>query len=234
MKVDGSAKFGLDMRVPGMLFAVIARPPVVGAKIVNVNDSAARAIAGVVDVKVIPAGVAVYATNTWAAKRGRDALEIDWDEGAQGSFSTAAQRARVSAAAERTPGAVARETGDVKAALAGAAKRSTWNTNCPISRIRPWSRSIVSPTCARTAATCGSARRCNRPTAMRSRASSASIRRRCSVHTTFLGGGFGRRAQRYSDVVRRSRAALEGHRQTGAERLDARRRRARAVVSPAS
>ena len=73
MKVDGSAKFGLDMRVPGMLFAVIARPPVIGAKFVSMDDSAARALAGVVDVKVIPAGVAVYATNTWAAKQGRAA-----------------------------------------------------------------------------------------------------------------------------------------------------------------
>jgi isoquinoline 1-oxidoreductase beta subunit len=93
-----------------------------GATIANVNDSAARAIAGVVDVKVIPAGVAVYGTNTWAAKRGRDALEIQWDEGAQGSYSTAAQR-REYQGLLRTPGAVARETGDVKAALAGAAKR---------------------------------------------------------------------------------------------------------------
>jgi len=122
MKVDGSAKFGLDMRVPGMVFAVIARPKVVGATIVNVNDSAARAIAGVVDVKVIPAGVAVYGTNTWAAMRGRDALEIQWDEGAQGNYSTAGQR-REYQGLLRTPGAVARETGDVKAALAGAAKR---------------------------------------------------------------------------------------------------------------
>ena len=92
MKVDGSAKFGLDMRVPGMLFAVIARPPVIGATLGKVDDSAARAVQGVVDVKVIPAGVAVYGTNTWAAKRGREALELVWNEGPQARYSTVAQR----------------------------------------------------------------------------------------------------------------------------------------------
>lgn len=77
LKVDGSAKFGIDMRVPGMLFAVLARSPTIGGSVEAVRDDAARAVPGVVDVKQIPGGVAVYATNTWAPKRGREALEID-------------------------------------------------------------------------------------------------------------------------------------------------------------
>jgi len=92
LKVDGSAKFGLDMRVPGMLFAVVARAPVVGAKLRNVDDSATRKVAGVVDVQTVPSGVAVYATNTWAAKKGREALKLDWDGGKNASFSTEQQR----------------------------------------------------------------------------------------------------------------------------------------------
>ena len=88
MKVDGSAKFGIDVRLPGMLFAVIARPPVIGAKFSKLDDAVARAVPGVVDVKEVPSGVAVYATNTWAAKRGREALVIEWDEGPNKNFST--------------------------------------------------------------------------------------------------------------------------------------------------
>ena len=121
-KVDGSAKFGIDVRLPGMLFAVIARPPVIGAKLVKLDDAAARAVKGVVDVREIPRGVAVYATNTWAAKSGRDALAIDWDEGENKTFSTAAQRREYQRLAN-TPGAVAGQRGDTRAALRSAARR---------------------------------------------------------------------------------------------------------------
>src|SRR6187551_464147 len=69
MKVDGSAKFGIDQRLPGMLFAVAARPPVIGATLDGFDDRAARAVPGVIDVKSLPFGVVVYASNTWAAKR---------------------------------------------------------------------------------------------------------------------------------------------------------------------
>jgi isoquinoline 1-oxidoreductase subunit beta len=123
LKVDGSAKFGLDMRVPGMLFAVVARPPIVGAKLKSVDDAAARAVAGVVDVKTVPSGVAVYATNTWAAKKGREALRLDWDGGTNSTFSTEQQR-RDYQALLRKPGNLAgKARGDVDAALAKAAKR---------------------------------------------------------------------------------------------------------------
>ena len=122
MKVDGSAKFGIDVRLPGMLFAVIARPPVVGAKLLKLDDTAARAVPGVVDVKQVPSGIAVYATNTWAAKRGREALVSDWDEGPNKNFSTAAQRSEYRRLCN-TAGAVAGQRGDVRAALRGAAKR---------------------------------------------------------------------------------------------------------------
>jgi isoquinoline 1-oxidoreductase beta subunit len=71
-KVDGSAKFGLDARPAGLLFAVVARSPYLGGAVASFQDAAARAIKGVVDVKQVPSGVAVYATNTWAAIKGRD------------------------------------------------------------------------------------------------------------------------------------------------------------------
>jgi isoquinoline 1-oxidoreductase beta subunit len=200
MKVDGSAKFGIDMRVPGMLFAVIARPPVIGAKLEKVNEAAARAVAGVVDVKVVPAGVAVYGTNTWAAKRGRDALELVWNEGPQAGFSTAAQRREYQRLLGR-PGAVARNTGDVKAALSAAAKRMDVEYELPYLAHSP----MEPLNCLADVRADG----CDLwlGTQMQSPDRDAAARElgldpsKVVLHNAFLGGGFGRRAQRNSDVV---------------------------------
>src|SRR5688572_1116903 len=112
MKVDGSARFGIDSRLPGMWFAVIARPPVVGAKLLKLDDAAARAVPG----------VAVYATKTWDAKRGREALAIEWDDTENKGFSTENQRREYRRLAN-TAGAVAGQKGDAKAAIRRASKR---------------------------------------------------------------------------------------------------------------
>ena len=200
MKVDGSAKFGIDMRVPGMVFAVIARPPVVGATIASVNDSAARAVPGVVDVKVVPAGVAVYGTNTWAAKRGRDALQVDWNEGPQAAYSTVAQRREYQRLLAK-PGAVARETGNAKAALSSAAKRFDVEYELPYLAHSP----MEPLNCLADVRADG----CDLwlGTQMQSRDRDEAARElgldpsKVTLHNAFLGGGFGRRAQRNSEVV---------------------------------
>jgi len=200
LKVDGSAKFGIDMRVPGMVFAVIARPPVVGAKLGMLDDNAARAVAGVVDVKVIPAGVGVYATNTWAAKRGREALDIHWDEGSQASFSTAAQR-REYQRLLHTPGAVARQTGNVKSALATAARTFDVEYELPYLAHSPMEplnclADVRADGCDLWLGT--QMQSPDRDAAARELGLDAS---KVKLHNTFLGGGFGRRAQRNSEVV---------------------------------
>src|SRR3546814_4646459 len=102
-----------------MLTAVIARPPVFGATLVSVDDSAARAVKGVTDVVQVPRGVAVLAEGFWAAKQGRDALQIEWDESTGETRSSADLMAEYRKLAE-TPGLVAREEGDAAAAIAGA------------------------------------------------------------------------------------------------------------------
>jgi isoquinoline 1-oxidoreductase beta subunit len=115
-----------------MKYAVIARPPVVGGKVRSVDDQAARAVRGVQDIVQIagsmpPAkfaplgGVAVIADNTYAAITGRDALEIEWDDGPHGSYNTEQYREEMSATAKQ-PGKVIRNQGDVDAAFAGAAR----------------------------------------------------------------------------------------------------------------
>src|SRR6202140_539276 len=87
-KTDGTAQFALDVRLPDMVIAVVQRPPLFGATVRSLDPAAAKAVAGVVDVVQIPAGVAVVGKNFWAAKQGRDALKIEWDDRAAEKRST--------------------------------------------------------------------------------------------------------------------------------------------------
>lgn len=119
-KIDGSAKFGIDAQVPGMLVAVMARAPQPGAKPVRVDDSKAKAVKGVQQIITIPHGVAVLADGYWAAKKGRDALAIEWDLGAAKDLSTAKVRDLLSSGASQAD-AVAVDAGNVKDAAATSA-----------------------------------------------------------------------------------------------------------------
>lgn len=116
-KVNGSAKFGLDVYLPGMLTAVMARPPVPGGKAQSVDDSKAKAVPGVRQVIQIPGGVAVLADGYWPAKKGRDALQIKWDGGPNAALSSAGVSKMLAEGAAKG-GAVARNEGDSGAAAA--------------------------------------------------------------------------------------------------------------------
>src|SRR5947209_4965505 len=87
-KVDGSAVFGIDVRLPGMLYAVVARCPVFGGKVASFDAAKAKAVPGVKSVVQISSGIAVVAENTWSAMQGRRALQIQWDEGAVAAMNT--------------------------------------------------------------------------------------------------------------------------------------------------
>ncbi|MBV4550918.1 xanthine dehydrogenase family protein molybdopterin-binding subunit [Pseudomonas sp. SWRI102] len=128
--VNGRAVFGADVHFDGMLYAVIARPPVYGGKVKSVDSSAALKVPGVVKVvqiegRPLPSefqplgGVAVVAKNTWAAIKGREALKIEWDDGPNVGYDSIAYRKELEAAA-RKPGKVLRSTGDLDGALAKA------------------------------------------------------------------------------------------------------------------
>jgi isoquinoline 1-oxidoreductase beta subunit len=128
----GKAVYGADVRLPGMLTAVVARPPVVGGKVKSADTAAALAVPGVVKLVEIPGsplgskfkplgGIAVVARNTWAAIQGRDALVIEWDAGPHGSANSADQEKELRASAS-APGAPVRDQGDAEAALASAAR----------------------------------------------------------------------------------------------------------------
>lgn len=119
-KVDGSAQFGLDVRLPGMLTALIAWPPVPGATVKSFDAAAAMAVQGVIKVKPVPQGVAVIARDFWSARKGRDALVIDWDLGPNAGLDSVVQGREYAALAEQR-GALAVERGEGDRPLAGAA-----------------------------------------------------------------------------------------------------------------
>jgi isoquinoline 1-oxidoreductase beta subunit len=128
----GTAHYGGDIRLPGMKYAVIARPPVTGGKVVSFEDKDALKVPGVEKVMEVQGwpwpskfqplgGVAVIARNTGAAIKGRDALKIVWDDGPNGKYESVSYRAQLEEAA-RKPGLVVRKEGDVDVALKNAEK----------------------------------------------------------------------------------------------------------------
>lgn len=124
--VRGKAVYGLDVKVPGMRYAVLERSPVLGGKAVSWDDSKARAVEGVVAVvpvtKGLANGVAVVATNLWAAMKGRDALTVVWDEGKNKEFSSDGYSAQLRTALN-AEAFTTRKEGDVDKALAEAATK---------------------------------------------------------------------------------------------------------------
>ncbi|KAF0863728.1 xanthine dehydrogenase family protein molybdopterin-binding subunit [Pseudomonas sp. LD120] len=128
--VNGRAVYGADVHFEGMLFAAVARPRVHGGKVKSVDDRAALKVPGVIKVMPIDSrplpsefqplgGIAVLASNTWAAIKGRDALKIEWDDGANAGYNSIEYRKELEAAAQK-PGKVVRSTGNLDDALGGA------------------------------------------------------------------------------------------------------------------
>jgi isoquinoline 1-oxidoreductase beta subunit len=200
MKVNGRGLFGYDVTRPGMLTALVARPPVFGGKVKSFEASKAKAIPDVREVVQVESGIAVVADNFWAAKRGRDALQIVWDNGPPAALSTQALREQFAAMAQ-SPGMTARKDGDPEKAFASVSKRVSAEyevpylahaamepLNCFVD-LRPDSCEIWTGTQFQTV---------DRDNA----AKVAGLNpEKVSIHTTLLGGGFGRRANPHSDFV---------------------------------
>lgn len=201
----GRAVYGQDVVLPGMLFAVVARAPVLGGKLASFDAGAAMKVPGVVKVveikdTAIPAafqplaGVGVIATNTWAAIKGREALNIKWNDGAHGSYASDAYEAALTASAN-APGKEVRSAGDAAGALKSAAKHVKADyyaphlTQAPMeppaatARVRGgkcevWS-GVQSPEAARNDV-----------------AKRLGLKREdVTVNVTLLGGGFGRKSK---------------------------------------
>ncbi len=197
-KVNGSAIYGIDIKVPGMLVATVARCPVFGGKVASFNAEKIKAVKGVRNVVQINSGIAVVADNFWAAKKGRDALEISWDEGANAKLSSASLSKTYAELAQK-PGAVARSEGDADKALASAAKKIHAVYEVPFlahATMEPMNCTahVTEDGCEIWAPTQGQTR-AQRAAAKITGFPAESIK----LHTTLLGGGFGRRLE--SDFV---------------------------------
>lgn len=151
--ITGKAIYGIDARMENQLFAVIARPPVVGGKVKSFDATAAKKISGVKEIVQIPGfegapnfqplgGIAVCATSTWAAWQGRDALEIEWEDGPNASYNTE-EYAKQLAETVKKPGTVAREAGDAPGVLGKAKSVVKGNYSVPHLAHAP-----MEPTCA--------------------------------------------------------------------------------------
>jgi isoquinoline 1-oxidoreductase beta subunit len=211
-KVNGTAAFGLDVKRPNMLVARVLRCPVFGGKIASFDGSKAKAVSGVRAVvqigrdrngamdpfwgssRIVADGIAVVAESFWAASKGLKALEVEWDEGPNAELSSAEIRRRFAEAAEK-PGAVAHSEGDSDRAIAGAAKKleavyeapylahaTMEPMNCT-AEVRPDGCDIWVSTQSQTAAQNAGVRVTGLP------------RSAVKVHTTYVGGGFGRRGE---------------------------------------
>ncbi len=192
-KVDGSAQFGIDVRQGAMLYAVVARCPVFGGKVISFDATKAKAIPGVKTVIQISSGVAVIADNTWTAMQGRRALDVKWDEGPNASV-TSESISKLFADQMTQPAAEARKVGDAATALGAAAQKIeaiyeapylahatmeplNATANVTANRVDVWA-----PTQFQTMAQAAAAKVCGlKPESV-------------FIHTTFLGGGFGRKA----------------------------------------
>jgi isoquinoline 1-oxidoreductase beta subunit len=207
-KVNGAAGFGIDVKRPDMLIARVVRCPVFGGTVASFNADKAKAVAGVRHVVKISTGIAVIADNYWAASKGAQALEVQWNEGSLAGLNSAQIMARYKTLAEQE-GKVARNDGDVNTALRGntrafervyevpfLAHACMEPMNCTAD-VRADRVDIWVPTQGQTASQGAAA------------AASGLPPNKVNVHTTYLGGGFGRRGEAdfVTDAVEASKAA---------------------------
>ena len=192
-KVNGSAVFGIDVKLPGLLTARVVRCPVFGGKVARFNADKARAVPGVTHVVQISTGVAVVADNYWSASRGAQALQITWDEGPLAKLTSAEIMTRYKELAQK-PGKVARNDGNADAAIAGSkaferafeapflAHATMEPMNCTAD-VRADSCDVYVPTQGQT------------PSHQAAVAASGLPADKVKVHVTYMGGGFGRRGE---------------------------------------
>ena len=199
-KITGRAVFGADVRLPGMLTALVARSPVFGAKVKSFADDAAMKVPGVRKVVQVPSGVAVVADHFWAARLGRDALQIDWDLGANAGLDSDVILANFRELS-RQPGLVAARSGDATAALAGAAHRVEAIYDVPYLAHAPMEPLNATVRIGKGGAEVWTGTQSQ----TRDQGAAASVLglrpEEVTLHTTFLGGAFGRRASWNCDFV---------------------------------
>ncbi len=202
-KIVGKTIFGIDTRQPNMLYAAISACPVFGGKLQSVDEAHVADMPGVKKVvKVGDNAVAVVATSWWRAKKALESLPITWDNGENAKVSSASIADFLKEGLDAEQAFVGNQAGDVKAALAGAAKVVTATYSYPYQNHAPMEP--MNATAIYTSDKCEvwcSTQNGEAALAVAAEASGLPVAQ-CDVHKTFLGGGFGRRGQ--SDFVRQA------------------------------
>jgi isoquinoline 1-oxidoreductase beta subunit len=207
-KVNGSAVFGMDVKLPGLLTARVVRCPVFGGKVASFNADKAKAVPGVRFVTPISSGIAVVADNYWSASKGVEALQVTWNEGALSTLNSADIMKKYADLAQQ-PGKVARNDGNADATLAGATRKFERTYEAPFlahatmepmnctADVKAGSCDVYVPTQGQTASHAAAV------------AASGLGADKVKVHTTYMGGGFGRRGEAdfVSEAVEASKAA---------------------------
>lgn len=203
-KVDGSAEFGIDVKLPGMLYAVIALSPALGGKPISVESAAAEGMPGVRRVMTTSNGVVVVADHFWQARKARDALRINWDPGANAGLDNAEIWSSINAAAAAGPGASALSRDEVSASLktgnAADALKKAAKTFSAVYELPLLAHATMEPMNCTVDVKAG---RCDvyvgtqvQQLTQAAAAEAAGLKPdQVNVHTTFLGGGFGRRLE---------------------------------------
>lgn len=202
---SGKGTFGIDVRVPGMVFASIERPPVLGGKVKSFNDQEARKVKGVLQTVKIEefkpphgfqalGGVAVIAENTWAAMQGRKGLKVDWELNGNTAFESESYRKSLLEAA-RKPQKVVRNIGDVDAAISRAAKTHEAEYYVPLLAHAPMEPPAAVAEYKDGKVTAWAATQ--NPQAVQDAVAAAlGIDKKDVIcHVTLLGGGFGRKSK---------------------------------------
>ncbi|HEY4772908.1 MAG TPA: xanthine dehydrogenase family protein molybdopterin-binding subunit [Steroidobacteraceae bacterium] len=199
-KVDGTAIFTLDMVLPGMLVALIKRPPRFGATVKSFDATAASAIPGMVKVVQVPRGVAVIAKSFWAAKQGREALKVEWDDTDAEKRSSAALMDEYRQLAER-PALSARKQGDAAQAIHSASHRVSASYEFPYLAHAPMEPLDAVVKLSADGCEIWAGDQFQTVDQANAAKTAGLDPQQVSIHTLFAGGSFGRRANPGSDYI---------------------------------
>jgi isoquinoline 1-oxidoreductase beta subunit len=199
-KCDGTAQFTLDVEMPGMLVALLLRPPLFGATVKSFDGSRAMSVPGVVKVVQVPGGVAVVARGFWAAKLGRDALQVEWDDSKAEKRSSSTIMDEYRRLAEQ-PAQSTRKEGDAAQAFQGAAHTVAASFEFPYLAHAPMEPcDAVVKLDANSCEIWYGAQFQTVDQANAARVAGLDPLK-VSIHTLYAGGSFGRRANFYSDYI---------------------------------
>jgi isoquinoline 1-oxidoreductase subunit beta len=199
-KCDGSALFTIDVEMPGMLVALLKRPPLFGATVKSFDDTAAAKVPGVVKVVQVPHGVAVIAKSFWAAKLGRDALRVEWDDSKAEKRSSAAMMEEYRRLADQ-PALPARKQGDAKKAISEAARKISANFEFPYLAHAPMEPLDAVVKLDAKSCEIWAGDQFQTIDQMNAAQTAGLTPAQVSIHTLYAGGSFGRRANTISDYI---------------------------------